>query len=363
MKMNFITEFFNKQLLGVDLGKRTIKGVKLMKAKDGTVKLVNHFFQDLAATSEQFPEKANRIEALKAALEIHKLSSSYVASTVRDSQVMSFLFDLPQMSDKELSQIVPLEIAEHANIIVEDHNCDYTLSPVLSEKPGMTAIRAYCVKREVVLEQMRVLKEVGLKPQNIESEMMAITAMLKFNDYINPQEVVVVLDLGESHLTSGLIADGCLSLTRTHDVSFGTLNQELHEQCNLTYNSAEKIKLNYDFLLPVEEGNKVSEVLSETYLQIFQSVKDSLDFYKECRESYGRIDRILLVGGASQLSCVSLTLDTIFKIPTVVVNPFRKIDIFTAIDSHSQDEIAQLAPYMGIAVGLALASIPEEDAA
>ena len=363
MNRKFINRFFKKQILGIDIGERTIKGVKLKKDRGGRVKLVSHFFQDLSEISKNFPDQVNVSEALKATLETHRLDASHAATAVRDHHVMSFLLDLPNMSDKELAQVIPQEIAEQTKIDIENHTFDYALSPTLSKLDGMTAIKAYCIKRDVVLEKIENLKLVGLKASSVESEMMAITAMLKFNDYINPEEVTVVLDLGESHLTAGLITDGALSIVRTQEIAFGSLNRSLQDFCNVSYHAAEKIKLTYDFLAPVEAGNTVSEVLSENYFSIFQAVKETLDFYRESARSDGRIDRILLVGGGSQLTCVGKTLETIFRIPNAVVNPFRNIDIFNAKDADAHESITRLAPYMSLAVGLALTAVSEEDVA
>ena len=356
--------FFKKQILGVDLGARTIKGVKLKKGKDGRVSLVGHFFQDLAQLSENFPEKCNRSEVLKATIETQQLSSSHAATAIRDSDVMSLVLSLPPMSDKELAQVVPQEISEQTQIAIEEHSCDYLVSSAPAEDPNMTLVKAYCVKRDVVFQQMDLLKEAGLKPNSIESEMLAITAMLDFNGYIDRNEVQVVIDLGESHLTSGLIVDGSLALTRSHDVSFGKVNRELRDKCSMSYDEAEKLKLSYDFLsVPEKTVSPVNMVLDDVFTEIFKSIKETLEFYKECRESYGRIDRILLLGGGSQVIRIAAIHETFFKTPTDIVNPFRNIDIFNSTHSESNDEIAQLAPYMGTAVGLALASISLKGAA
>jgi len=340
--------FFKKPLLGVDLGTRTIKGVQLKKSNSGKVSLVGHFFQDLSKTSNNFPAQCNRQEALKAALEIQSLTSSNAATTVKDSEVMTFNLDLPSMSDKELQQVVPQEVAEQGQLNMDEHSCDYIVYP--------NTVKAHCVKKSVVLDQMKVLENVGLKPTNIESEMMAITAMLEFNDYLDPKEVVVVFDLGESHVNSGLIAEGVLALTRTNRASFGQVNQELTNRCELSYEQAEKVKLDYDFLIgPGEEKTPITATLDDAFTEIFKAIKSDLEFYQECSESMMHVDRVLLVGGGSQIKSAAKVIEKFLKVPAIVVNPFRNIDIFS--NKESIEEVAELAPFMGTAVGLALASI------
>jgi len=145
--------FFKKPILGVDLGTRTIKGVQLKKGKNGKVELVNHFFQDLALTSDNFPVQCDRDNAFKAALEIHSLVSSNAATTIRDSEVMSFNLELPKMSEKELIQVVPQEVAEQGQLNMDEHSVDFVVSPA--------GVKVHCVKKSVVLAQMKILEKSG----------------------------------------------------------------------------------------------------------------------------------------------------------------------------------------------------------
>ena len=354
--------WFKKDILGVDLGTRTLKGVKLKQDKSGRVTLARHFFQDLALTSENFPNRSNREEALKAAIEVQRLSSSVAAGAIRDTDVISLSLELPRMSDKELQKAVPLEIAEMSGISVDDHSVDFLVTKGPENNPEVIAVKAYCVKKDRVLEQMKSMKDAGLKPGSIESEMMAITAMLDFNHYLDPKEVVMVIDLGEGHVTSALIADGSLAYTRSHEVSFGKINEVLGQSLGLSYADAENAKLGYDFLSAPEE-TPVNRAMDEVFTEIFKTIKDAIDFYRECAESHGRIDRLLLVGGGCQIKGIAKIHQIFFRIPTTIVNPFRNIDVFSGVDDSEHEEIVKIGPHMATAVGLALQTIVLKGAA
>jgi type IV pilus assembly protein PilM len=350
--------FFRKKILGVDIGARTVKGVRLRQERDGRIELDGHFFQDLSVTSDDFPVRTNRDEALKAAIEVQRLSSSIASTALRDTEIMTFNLEFPKMKEKELEKIILQEAAEVGGFAAEEHSCDFIVNPKATDNPEVMAVRAYAVKRDLVFDQMKVLKSAGLKAHAIESEMMAITAMLQFNGYIDPKEVAVVIDLGESHVGSGLIVDGSLSVTRSHETSFGAVNKALQEQMSITYEQAENLKAEYDFLAGADDSN-AGHILDEMLTAIVRSNKDAIDYYREIPESYGRVDRILLVGGASQMKGLDKVHQMLFKIPTVVVNPFRNIDVFTSLDESEQEEITRIGPYMATAVGLALATIPK----
>jgi type IV pilus assembly protein PilM len=350
--------WFRRKVLGVDIGSRTVKGVRLRQERDGRVELDGHFFQDLSITSDDFPVRTNRDEALKAALEVQRLSSSMASAALRDSEIMTFNLEFPKMKEKELEKVILQEVAEVGGFAAEEHTCDFIVGPSPVDNPEVMSVRAFAVKKDLVLDQMKSLKKAGLKAQAIESEMMALTAMLEFNGYIDPKEVAVVIDLGESHVSSGLIVDGSLSVTREHGVSFGAVNKALQDQMSISYEQAEKLKAGYDFLAGAEEG-AAGHILDEMLTSIIRANKDAIDYYRELPESYGRVDRILLVGGASQMKGLDKVHQMLFKIPTIVVNPFRNIDVFTSLDEAEQEEITRIGPYMATAVGLALATIPK----
>ncbi|NDG84582.1 MAG: hypothetical protein EBX52_06025 [Proteobacteria bacterium] len=355
-------KWFKKELLGVDLGTRTLKGVKLKQEKDGRVVLSGHFFQDLSGTSENFPERVNRDEALKAAIEVQKLKASYAATAIPDSDVLTFNLELPKMSERELGKVVPVEVGEVSNLPMEEHACDFVLSPVQPENHEVVSVKAYCVKKQRVLDCMKQLKDAGLKPDVVESELMAVTAMLDFNGYLNPGEVLMVVDLGEGHVSSGLIADGALMLTKNHQVSMGNINASLRDRFGLSYEEAAKWIEGFDFSKEPGETPE-SQWLDEEFTSVFKTIKSAIDFYRECPESYGRIDRILLVGGGSQIAGVARIHELVFKIPALVVNPFRNIDVFSLTDDRDHDEIARITPFMSMAVGLALGALPKAGAA
>ena len=354
--------WFKRELLGVDLGTRTLKGVKLSQEKDGKVVLSGHFFQDLLNTSENYPNQVNSSEALKAALEIQKLKSAYAAAAIPDSEIQTYTLELPKMSEKELKKAVPVEVAEASNLSMEDHACDFVLSPVQPENNEVVAVRAFCVKKERVLESMKSLTTAGLKPSAIESELMAATAMLEFNGYLNPGEVSMVIDLGEGHVTSGLISDGALMLTRDHAVALGKINAALMNRFGFTYDEAEHLKAGYDFSQEPSNTDE-SRLLDEEFTTIFKTIKAAIDFYRECPESYGKVDRIFLIGGGSQIKGIAKLHELIFKIPTLVANPFRNIDIFSRTEEQDHDELVRITPFMATAVGLALGSITKVGAA
>lgn len=352
-------------LLGVDLGTRSVKGVKL-KMKSGRVRLVGHFFQDLSLTTECFPEKVNFDEAFKAALQVRQLATSTASAAIRDSEVSSFRFSLPKMKEKEMRLAVAHELAESAGTDTISINYDYALIPkAVGTESETVDVRAYFAKQETVSKRVNQLKRSGLKCKSIETELMAATAMLHFNGYIASEQNQIVIDLGESHIEMGLIIDGELCATKHARIGLGMINENLRNALGMSYEDAEKMKANYSFSgteASEEKDVEANRIIDNGVTELFRQIKEGIDFFREWPESYGKIDRILLIGGGSQIADVDKVHELFFKIPTTIVNPFKNIDIFEGPNQVDNDEIAKFAPYMATAVGLALASVEMEAA-
>lgn len=366
MKFDALIKLFRGKPIGVDLGTRTIKGIQL-KRKNSYVYVEKFFFHDLSKTSDRFPDESNVAETLKANVELTELKKSWVACSLRDEDVLSMNFNLPAMKKNEMDQAVAHEISEHLNLSPDKLSFDYSVvtqtgtsaadeSPI---GPSEVEIKAYCVNREIVQSRLKILKEAQLKPASMESDMLAIRAMLEFNGYLDPKKSFAVFDLGESHTTSALIAKNELVFTKSSRTACGSVNKALREKLGMSYLQGEDTKIHYDFNVGAEPSAMDAKVIDETYLDLFREIKDAMDFFSEKAGEGQRVDQLLLVGGGSQIKNIERVFEMFFRIPAVVVNPFRNIEIYKsgAKAQENEQDIGTLGPYMATAVGLALTGI------
>lgn len=356
-----LPNIFKKPGFGLDLGSRTIKGVKLKK-KNGQVFLDRFFFHDLAQTSDQYPEQSNLTETLKAKVEMSRLSNSSTAVNIQDDEVFNFNFTLPKMKESEMRFAVAHEIQDSINISIDDLSFDYIVIDDANTPMGENVkVKAYCAKRDAVVARTEALKAAKLKPESVESDILALIAMLGFNDYLAPEKNYAVFDLGESHITTVLIANGELIFSKTTKSGCGLINQTLNEQLSLNYMDAEQLKVQHDFNQTTAAQDTASgRIIDHAFVEIFRDVKETIELFREQLSRTGRtdkIDKVLLVGGGSRIQNVERVFELFFKIPTTTVNPFKNIQIYESGKSAEAEEIGSIASYMGTAVGLALREI------
>lgn len=342
-----------RQLLGIDLGHRNVKGVKLAK-RGNRILLEHYYFTDLAGVFPNFPRERDSDQVLRALAEIHQLQGAKTATALSDDQLLHFELSLPALPRSEMRVAVEYEVANLARIPESDLVVDYWESnPGAARTEGATLkIKAFAARRTVVEEHLDQLKGAGFHPHSIESRMLANIEALRFNGYISEAAQCAIVDIGDSHTTIGFVRDGILHSCRMEKVGAGTVNDTLQSRYGIDFMRAETLKTGFK-VGEASAGRPEDEALEEVFLRILKSIKDSLEGYLENTVA-ARLETILLIGGGSRVQGVDEAIGSLFSIPVIRANPFKNIQIYADEKSAQDDQIGLLAPQMTTAVGLAL---------
>lgn len=347
--------FSKPKLVGIDVGSRTVKAVAL-KEKKGQIALDQFFFYDLADGNPRFPEGGDVGDALRAGVEIQRLEDSHSAASLPDRQMMQLELNLPVMPAGELRSAVKHELSEMTGIELGDLAFDFFVTSQARE----ISVRAFGAHKKHVDDLVKTIKEAKLQPTRVETDTIAITAALTFNKYIEEEKIYAVFDLGEQHITAALIAGGELRLSKSFDKGGGTINRSLIDRFGLNYVQAEFRKKKYDFSTASSGEHEIEQAIDEAYAGIFSDIKAALNMFADAGEK-NKVDQILLTGGGSMAPNLPRVLEMFFKVPALVANPFRHIQLYA--DGKTDVSAAAAAPYLMTATGLALSAFPGKKAA
>ena len=345
-------KWMTKAQYGVDLGHRTIKGLKLVK-RSGKVHLDTFFYHDLAEGNDTFPAVKNLGETLKGICEVKGFSGKAVASSIDDSEVETFDLILPTMPENDLRSAVMNEVESRISYPVEEASVDYVrLSTSKDDNQENVALKAYCLKVERIKSHLALLKSASLTASSMETSMLANIAMLEFNSYLDDDGSTVIVDLGETKANIGLLLGRKLAMMHSVSTSLGTINGNLMRKLGISYLEAEAIKVKSSSRSDDDGSPEVLQIVDETYLELFHQLQKAIEYFRATARVQ-KLARIFLIGGGSQYQPVASLIERTCRAETVVVNPFRNIEIF-AKDKPENEKIADLSPYMSTAVGLAL---------
>ncbi|RZA05710.1 MAG: hypothetical protein EOP11_12180 [Proteobacteria bacterium] len=346
---------FAKNLVGLDIGSRTVKALSLKKKGRGYA-LDKFFFYDLKDTAKAYPKDANPGEALRAGVSLQALQDHPFAAGVPDREVIHLALELPRLKEAELRTAVKHELSELTGIPAEELAFDFLVldGPAEAEK---ISVSAYGSHRRHVDNVVKLATSARLKPSRVESDTIAIAAALDFNGYIERDKSYAVFDLGEGHLTASLVQGGEVRLSKTFENGWGSLNALLQEKFGISYAEAEAHKQRYDFNAQAGADPAIEQAIDEAYAAIFSDFKRSLELFADFSPNAPKMDQMLLTGGASQTPNLPRVLEMFFKVPVEAANPFRRIEIYA--EGPASDEIGRLAPFMMAALGLALSDKKE----
>lgn len=346
----------SKPRIGLDIGNRTLKALKLKKSGD-KIYLERYFFYDLAEGNAKFPQVAAIEETLKALVDVAGFKKHLVSGSIDDADVSTFDLQLPKMPDSDLNEAVANEIESRINYPIEEASVDHIVLKETERDGEITLdLRAYCARMSDIKAILGVLDDASLSLDTLDVTMLANIGMLNFNGYLTDDVFNVVLDIGETKISAALVHGKKPVTTNVVPISLGAINRALQDQLKMSYLDAEKLK---NSTAQKQEGAAAEasamalNVVDGVYLEIFQQLQRSMDFFRSMAKGQP-IDKILAIGGGAQYGSVLSTIEATCGAPTIAANPFRNIEIFDKKGKSNNEKIGTLAPHMATAVGLAL---------
>ena len=155
----------------------------------------------------------------------------------------------------------------------------------------------------------------------------------------------LVIDIGSRATNLILIHDGIVKMSRNIDGGGKDMTHVLAESLSITSERAEALKKSgQDFLLSPEVA------LSFPSLQAIVSEAERTLASYQIRHSGVQCKKILLSGGAASFRGLTEYYEGILKIPVVVADPWRNIEVKPIL----KEKIRELGTSFSVAVGLAL---------
>ena len=172
---------------------------------------------------------------------------------------------------------------------------------------------------------------------------------------IRTREATVI---GSQVVNINVMTGGIPSFTRDISTGGNQYTEEIQKALSIGFEEAERIKL----------GNGTSEisqdVVPQEVEQAMRSVTDtvlgeitrSLDFFA-ATSAETRIARILLSGGGSAVTGFDAAFQERANVPVEIMNPFARM---LSSKKYEPEFLEQMAPSMGVGVGLALRRMNEQ---
>lgn len=364
-------------VLGIDVGSSAIKIVQLKK-EEGRAVLETYGELALGPYAHLEVGQATNLPTTKlveAMMDL--LNEKEVAITTRDSGIaipvfssfMSFI-ELPQVSDKELATMIPLEARKYIPVPISEVTLSWSIIPKDKIDPGSTIeeskdnskekidVLVIAIHNDVINKYRDILMKTSLEATFMEIEAFS-TIRSVIEDHLKPQ---MILDFGASTTKVYMVERGVLKISHTINRGSQDITSTLSKALNVPMKRAEVIKrtkglINSDALglYSQNEQESAKEISSLALDYIFSEAKRVLATFQ--RKHGKNVDKVILSGGGAMLKGFRELAQKHFETEVVFGNPFSKVEA----PAFLSEVLKESGPEFAVAMGLALRKLEELD--
>ena len=343
--------FFEKNLLGLDIGSQSIKMVDIAKTRSGyqLKSLGLGLIPAECIVDKDIMDSETVVDTIKNLRENLKVRARGSATAISGHSVIVKKAELPLMSEGELRQTLLIEAEQYIPFDINDVYLDSFILGESLERTDMMDVLFVAAKKELVDDYTSAVRNAGLKPMLMDIDVFSLETMYEINYPDAAESIVALVDAGASMININVLKDGMSIFAR--DISMGgrQLTERIQREFSVSYERAENIKTGANIEgIDLEKINYIFKMAAETYVQ---EIRRTLDFFLSTMVNEN-IEKIYMSGGSSRIPGIIKLLEKQMEIPVELINPFNNIKWDDRV--FDPEYMAYIAPQMAVAVGLAL---------
>ena len=341
-----------KALVGLDIGSSSIKLVELKK-KSADYELVGVAMENLgqdAVVDGAIMDGNAAASAIERIFAGQKTKSRDVAMAVSGHSVIVKRISVPAAVEEELYNVVAYEAQQHIPFDLQDVSLSYHVFG-RNQAGNATDVVLVAAKKETILNHTNVATQAGATPVVMDIDAFALQNAYELNYRPEPNHTSALLNIGASMMNINIVRGGVPLFTRDVTVGGNQYTHTLQKELDLSFDDAEELKMGK--ASTPEQSEALSQHLRTVSEILLLEIQKTFDFFRQTAPAE-TIHDIYIAGGTARTEGLKVLLGTEFDIPVEIMDPFRKV----TVDPHRFDPafIAEVAPRMSVAVGLALRS-------
>jgi type IV pilus assembly protein PilM len=349
--LRFLTSIAQKDgYVAFDIGSSSIKMVEAA-VDQGGCRLLNVGVVPLThgvVQNNMVVESRLVAEAIRKLIQDNGVKSSKVISAVPGRAVIIKKIQMPRQDADELEANVEFEANKLIPENLENVNIDYQVLGYL-EGGNKMEVLLVAVKKEIVNSFTDVIEAAGLTPAIIDVDYFAMESMYETN--YDPQaagEVIGLIHIGARYTSINVLSNGISTFTGDLPVGGEEFTDSLRRTMQLSDEEAETLKLTG--VLQGKHGSDMEALLRPAAESLAEDVQRTLSLYGAIASEDG-IRNIYLTGGGAKVAGLTSVMHERLGVPVQLAEPFRNFRVNKNVDKVS---LAELAPLLGVAAGLAI---------
>lgn len=349
--------FFQRQLVGLDIGISGIKAIELSAQKNPRLLAYNRvpLPWNAIGVDGEIRDRSAIIAALKSLFQNDQFSTKKVAVGASGKSVITKKITVPRMTRDELTHQLYFEAEQYIPFDVSEVNVDFAILGASHQSQGsapMMDVLIVAAKKDYIQSLCSMVEEAGLVPEVVDNQSFALGNAFEFNyGYIggnsNPGAACVVIDFGAGTTKISIVEGDKTTFTRELRQCGVACTIMLSERLGIPIDQAERIKITES------SAPAIKSIISEFTSTLVEEISRTLDF-SIGQNSDRSIQGIYVCGGASRTEGLSQTMELKMPAPVRPLNPIQNI---AGSGRRMNAQALRELSYLGaVAVGLSLRS-------
>jgi type IV pilus assembly protein PilM len=335
---------FSSKTLGLDIGSHSVKWVQLEKKGVAAYRLLSVGAFEIAPEGINVAEDPRKviISAIRKAIQGINLKRTAIVTAIGGVSTAIRQIELPLMTEKELASAIKWEARNYIPFDINDVELDYQIINTSKASNKLDIILVSIIK-DFVRYHLELLREIPMDPEIVDVNPLALVNAVLFNEEIERDEFVVLMDIGDKNTTLSVYSEEGQYFVRNIMISGNDFTDDIMKGNGLSYADAEKFKRN-------EDSIGLIEIIKPSLDNLVREVRRSLTFYENQAKIKG-FSKIFLTGGSAPLKGLDGYLSIELGLPIEILNPFRKINVEKAsMLSPFGNDLCKLALAVGLAI-------------
>jgi len=209
---------------------------------------------------------------------------------------------------------------------------------ILGEEGANLNLLLSAIKREIVNDYLSQIMGFGIDLVFLDTDLFAIYNAFRFSPFYHKDECKAILEIGESS-SNFIIYHQNKILMRSLTVSGGTITSSIAEAEGLSYEEAEKKK--------IEEGIN-SPVCVSSIESLNTEIQNSIDYWRFTQKG-PEVSELYICGRSSLLKGFKEFFQEKSRIKTNYFSPLSEIELNSSFQGLKEKDI-ELAPLTGLAL-------------
>jgi len=345
------------QIVGLDIGKDTVRAVEIENA-DKARPVITRFYEvpvpEGAVRSGEVREIHTVAASIKRLWSEGGFKSKNVVLGMGNQRVLARDLTVPKMSLTQIRESLPFQVQDMLPVPVSEALLDfYPISEGAGDSGPVVHGLLVAAIKESVMANVNAVREAGLMPVNVDLIPFALSRVLVRGPLA--RGTVALIDIGASTTNVVVSTGGVPQFVRMIPVGGEDLTKSLVNRLEISPQQAEAAKRARGFTsAPVssEAERRAAEVIHESSTELLNSLRNTLTYFTNSRQSE-TVQAIILSGGGALLTGLAQALGDVTRIQVIPAAPFDSFDLSKTLRTTGAEEKRSMTVALGLALGSA----------